>query len=64
VSRTSPSPERCASFKSDTFSNFKQDMKSTLDEIKSVVNTLAEKINAPQHLLPTYGQSIGEAHPC
>jgi hypothetical protein len=38
-------------------------MKLTLEEIKALVNTLAEKINAPQQLLPTYGQSIDGAHP-
>jgi hypothetical protein len=38
-------------------------MKPSLADIKSLVDALAEKINAPQHLLPTYGQSVDGAHP-
>lgn len=38
-------------------------MKPTLKEIKALVETLAEKISAPKHLLPTYGHSIDGAHP-
>jgi hypothetical protein len=38
-------------------------MKPTLYDIKHLVDTLAEKINAPKHLLPTYGHSVDGAHP-
>src|SRR5688500_15522086 len=38
-------------------------MKLSLDDIKNLVDTCAEKIDAPQHLLPTYGYSIDGAHP-
>lgn len=38
-------------------------MKPTLDDIKNLVDWFAEKINASQHLLPTYGHSIDGAHP-
>jgi hypothetical protein len=38
-------------------------MKFTLEEIKALIDTLAEKINAPKRLLPTYGHSIDGAHP-
>jgi hypothetical protein len=38
-------------------------MKPTLEDIKNLVDILAEKINAPKYLLPTYGQSIDGAHP-
>lgn len=38
-------------------------MKVTLDDIKILVDSFAKKINAPQNLLPTYGQSIDGAHP-
>jgi hypothetical protein len=54
---------RYRAFYSDTFSNSLQDMKPTLEDIKELVEKLAEKINAPQHLLPTYGHSIDGAHP-
>ena len=35
----------------------------SLDDIKELVDSLAGKINAPQHLLPTYGRTIDGAHP-
>ena len=35
----------------------------SLETIESNVNTLALKINAPAHLLPTYGYSRDFAHP-
>ncbi len=38
-------------------------MKPTLGDIKILIDQLAQKINAPQHLLPTYGYSIDGAHP-
>jgi Immunity protein 63 len=38
-------------------------MKVTLDDIKILIDNLVLKINAPQNLLPTYGQSIDGAHP-
>lgn len=41
----------------------KYNMQVTLNDIKSLVETLAQKINAPKNLLPTYGYSIDGAHP-
>lgn len=38
-------------------------MNPALDELKSLVESLAQKINAPQNLLPTYGRTIDGAHP-
>jgi hypothetical protein len=38
-------------------------MASTLGEIKTLVDSLAEKINAPQNVLPTYGYSDDGALP-
>jgi hypothetical protein len=38
-------------------------MKPSLADIKSTIDALAGKINAPQHLLPTYSQSVDGAHP-
>lgn len=38
-------------------------MKPSLADIKSLIDALAGKINAPQHLLPTYGYSVDGAHP-
>jgi hypothetical protein len=38
-------------------------MKSTLREIKTLVDALAEKIDAPQNVLPTYGYSDDGALP-
>ena len=35
----------------------------TLTEIENIVNQLAERINAPTNLLPTYGYSTDFAHP-
>jgi hypothetical protein len=35
----------------------------TLPEIKAKVDQLAEKIGAPQNVLPTYGYSRGDGHP-
>jgi hypothetical protein len=35
----------------------------TLSEIKAWVDQLADKINAPQEILPTYGYSKGTGHP-
>jgi hypothetical protein len=36
---------------------------NTLDNIKTQVDKLARKINAPQALLPTYGTSTDGGHP-
>ncbi len=38
-------------------------MKPGLDDIKTLVDSLAEKIKAPQNLLPTYGRTVDSAHP-
>jgi Immunity protein 63 len=38
-------------------------MKVTLADIKILIDNLARKINAPQNLLPAYGQSIDGVHP-
>lgn len=38
-------------------------MKISLAELKILIENLAQKINAPQTLLPTYGNSIDGAHP-
>ena len=38
-------------------------MKVTLEDIKALVDTLAEKIDAPKYLLPTYGYSKDGAQP-
>ncbi|MDC8004829.1 Imm63 family immunity protein [Aureisphaera galaxeae] len=38
-------------------------MPKTLTEIQSIVNQLAEKINAPNYLLPTFSLPIGDATP-
>ena len=38
-------------------------MKIDLDNIKILVDSLAEKIGSPQNLLPTYGRTIDSAHP-
>jgi hypothetical protein len=38
-------------------------MKPTLDNIKNLIDTFAEKINAPRYLLATYGYSLDGAHP-
>lgn len=38
-------------------------MNPELDDIKTLVDSLAEKIKAPQNLLPTYGRTVDSAHP-
>ena len=38
-------------------------MTKTVTEIQNIVNQLAEKINAPTYLLPTFSSSIGDATP-
>ncbi|HVW96308.1 MAG TPA: Imm63 family immunity protein [Mucilaginibacter sp.] len=38
-------------------------MVPSLSEVKQLVNQLALKIQAPQFLLPTYGESLDNAHP-
>ena len=38
-------------------------MKPTLSQVKALVEQLAVKINAPEKLLPTYGNSIDDGHP-
>lgn len=38
-------------------------MMKTLTEIQNIVNELAEKINAPNYLLPTFSSPIGDATP-
>ena len=38
-------------------------MKPGLDDIKTLVDSLAKKIKAPQNLLPTYGRTVDSAHP-
>ena len=38
-------------------------MKPTLEDIKLLVDKLAEKINAPHYLLPTYGHTNDAAQP-
>jgi hypothetical protein len=38
-------------------------MTPALEDIKALVYSLAEKINAPQHLLPTYGRTVDSGHP-
>jgi len=38
-------------------------MEKTLTEIRTIVNELAEKINAPTNLLPTFSSPIGDATP-
>lgn len=38
-------------------------MTPALDDINALVDSLAEKISAPQHLLPTYGRSDDGARP-
>jgi hypothetical protein len=38
-------------------------MNPTLDDIKILVGGLAERINAPNIFLPTFGHSIDGAHP-
>ncbi len=40
-----------------------QHMTKTLTEIQNNVNQLAEKINAPSYLLPTFSSPIGDATP-
>ncbi|MFC0605218.1 Imm63 family immunity protein [Winogradskyella pulchriflava] len=38
-------------------------MTKTITEIQTIVNQLAEKINAPSYLLPTFSSPIGDATP-
>ena len=38
-------------------------MNPGLTDIQALVDSLAEKIKAPQNLLPTYGKTIDSAHP-
>jgi hypothetical protein len=38
-------------------------MTKTVTEIQNIVNQLAEKINAPSYLLPTFSSPIGDATP-
>ena len=38
-------------------------MQAILDEIKTSIDKLAPKINAPRHFLPAFGQPTGEDHP-
>jgi hypothetical protein len=38
-------------------------MVPSLSEVKQLVDQLASKIQAPQFLLPTYGESLDNAHP-
>lgn len=38
-------------------------MQTGLDDIKILVDSLAEKIKAPENLLPTYGKTVDSAHP-
>jgi len=38
-------------------------MKTTLEDIKKLVDAFAKKINAPERSLPTYGTSADGAHP-
>jgi len=38
-------------------------MVHSLSAVKQLVDQLASKIQAPQHLLPTYGESLDDAHP-
>ena len=38
-------------------------MNPGLADIKTLVDSLAEKIKAPQNLLPTYGKTVDSAHP-
>ena len=40
-----------------------QHMTKTVTEIQNIVNQLAEKINAPSNLLPTFSSPIGDATP-
>lgn len=54
--------EKAGSDKEATF-NFPKDMKSTLTDIQSLVESFAEIIQAPKHLLPTYGRTVDGAHP-
>ena len=39
-------------------------MENSLDDIKKKVEELAEQINAPKFLLPTFDHVIGDATPC
>ena len=38
-------------------------MRTNLEEIRSLVESYAKKIEAPQQLLPTYGRTVDGAHP-
>ena len=38
-------------------------MTKTVTEIQNIVNQLAEKINAPSYLLPTFSSPVGDATP-
>jgi len=38
-------------------------MAPSLSEVKQLIDQLASKIQAPQFLLPTYGESLDNAHP-
>ena len=38
-------------------------MTKTVTEIQNIVNQLAERINAPKYLLPTFSSPIGDATP-
>jgi hypothetical protein len=50
-------------YRSNLIESKARQMNQSFDDIRELVNSLADKIKAPLQLLPTYGRTVDSAHP-